>query len=103
MSKRIWMLSILSLALVASIAGAAIVSANNYSTPNPEPQATLTGDWTANPVKDDSKINLHFSRGKSDKGDRAGKHEIGQTYEWSDLPGLTREQAISGGPVRFSL
>lgn len=100
MSKKIWMLSILSLALVASIAGAAIVSANNYSTSNPEPQATLTGDWTANPVKDDSKINLQFSRGKSD---RAGKHEIGQTYEWSDVNGLTREQAISGGPVRFSL
>lgn len=99
MSKKIWMFSILSLALVASIAGAAIVRANNYSTSNPEPQATLAGDWTANPVKDDSKINLQFSR----RSDRAGKHEIGQTYEWSELHGLTREQAINGGAVRFSL
>lgn len=103
MSKKTWILSVLSLALVASIAGAAaIVSARTaapVSTLNVEPQETLTGDWTADAVKDDSKINLHFSR----RSDRAGKHETGQTYEFASLNGLTREQVLNGGPVRFSL
>lgn len=60
-------------------------------------QSELTGDWTATVSKD--KINLHLER-RSDKG---GRHQHGQTYDFSDFQGLTREQATNGGPVSFSL
>src|SRR2546423_1980704 len=62
------------------------------------PQTTITGDWKATLVKDDSKINVNFER-RTEKG-RHGS--MGQTYDFSDL-GLTREQVINGGPVRFTL
>ena len=63
-------------------------------------QTTLTGDWSAKPAaKDDAKINLNFER-QSEKG---GKYQMGQTFEYNQLQGLTREQVMSGGPVKFSL
>jgi hypothetical protein len=61
-------------------------------------QGQMTGDWTAS-VEQNGKINLNFNR-HSEKG---GKHNMGETFEFSDLQGLTREQALSGGPVKFSL
>lgn len=60
-------------------------------------QSELTGDWTATVSKD--KINLNLNR-RSDKG---GRHQHGQTYDFSDFQGLSREQATNGGPVNFSL
>jgi hypothetical protein len=75
-----------------------VISAGLFS--SAAAQTTLTGDWSAKPAsKDDSKINLNFERG-SEKG---GKHQIGQTFEYSQLQGLTREQVMNGGPVKFSL
>ena len=63
-------------------------------------QEVLTGNWTASLVREGTdKINLNFER-RSEKG---GKHQIGQTYAFGDLQGLTREQAQNGGPVSFSL
>ncbi len=63
-------------------------------------QTTLTGTWKAetNAEKTD-KLHLSFSR-KTDKGDR---NQMGSTYEYADLQGLTREQSLSSGAVRFSI
>jgi hypothetical protein len=87
MSKKMWMLFVLSLAFIVSVAGF-----------NLSAQTTVTGDWKASLVDDNSRINLNFER-RSEKG---GKHQMGQTYDFAEL-GLTREQVLSGGPVRFSL
>jgi hypothetical protein len=63
-------------------------------------QNTMTGDWTASVDHDNSgKINLKFQR-RTEKG---SKNHMGQTFDFSDLQGLSREQALSGGPVKFSL
>lgn len=62
-------------------------------------QSTLTGDWTANVSKDKDKLNLNMER-RSDKG---GRNQMGQTYNFSDFQGLTRDQAMNGGPASFSL
>jgi hypothetical protein len=62
-------------------------------------QTAFSGDWTASMSKDSSKINLHLEL-RSDKG---GRHEHGQTYDFSDLQGLSREQAMGSGQVTFSL
>jgi hypothetical protein len=92
MSKKPWIL-VLSLVLVVSVAGLVSVTGSNAAV-----QSVLTGDWKAS-VDNNSKINLTLER-RSEKG---GKNQMGQTYDFSELQGLTREQALSGGPVRFSL
>lgn len=61
--------------------------------------ATITGEWKATVKKDESKIQLNMER----RSQRGGRNQMGQSYEFSELQGLTREQALSGGPVRFSL
>ena len=60
-------------------------------------QSTLTGNWTATVSND--KVNLQMER-RSEKG---GRHQHGQTYDFSELQGLTREQATNGGAVNFSI
>lgn len=62
-------------------------------------QPEVTGEWTAN-IKEKSpdKIHLSFER----KTDRGGKNQNGSTYAFSDLQGLSREQA-QNGRVSFSL
>jgi hypothetical protein len=87
MTKKCSYLFALSLAFIAML-GCANVAAQN----------TVTGDWKATLAKDETKINLNFERHTA-KGHRGS---IGQTYDFSEL-GLTREQVINGGPVRFSL
>jgi hypothetical protein len=62
-------------------------------------QATTTGEWKATVSKDNSKINLSLER----RTERGGHNQMGQTYEFSDFQGLSRETAINGGPARFSL
>src|SRR5687768_1369603 len=64
-----------------------------------EAQSTTSGEWTASVQKDGAKINLNFER----RSERGGRHQHGQTYDFSELQGLSREQAQGGGPVRFSL
>ena len=67
-------------------------------------QNALTGECKAE-VKTElkegktDKIQLSFSR-RSEKG---GFNNMGSGYEYSELRGLTREQALAGGPIRFSL
>lgn len=88
MTTKIWTLFVLSLALMVSVAGSNVAA-----------QTVMTGDWTGTVEKGNSNINLNFDR-RSEKG---GRHQMGHTYEFSDLQGLTREQALSGGSVKFSL
>lgn len=92
-------LFILGLALVALVADLrSAVHIVSVAAEALSPQKTITGDWKATLVKDDTRINLNFER-RTEKG-RHGS--MGQTYEFSEL-GLTREQVINGGPVRFTL
>lgn len=88
MSTKIWMFFVLSLALIVTIASS-----------NASAQTSMTGEWKASLTDEKTKINLNLER----RPEKGGKHQMGQTYEFSDLQGLTREQALSGGPVRFSL
>jgi hypothetical protein len=94
MSKTVWNRFFISMALITSfvllvwIAGAKAIA-----------QTPLTGDWTATVSKDNSKIHLNLER----RGNKGGRHQMGQDFEFSDFQGLTREQALNGGPVSFSL
>lgn len=65
-------------------------------------QNAITGDWKADARSEkrdnDGKIHISFERAT-----RGGKNSNGSSYEYSDLQGLSREQAQNGGNVRFSL
>src|SRR2546425_1145794 len=89
MSKKMWVRFVTSLALTVLVAGTNVIA-----------QSVKTGDWTASLAHDDSgKINLNFER----RTERGGRNQMGQTYDFTDLQGLSREQVLSGGPVKFSL
>ena len=92
MPRTIWNRVFIGMALITSFVLLVWIAGTNAGAQN-----TLTGDWTATVDKD--KINLNLNR-RSDKG---GRHQHGQTYDFSDFQGLTREQAMNGGPVNFSL
>ena len=62
-------------------------------------QQPVNGEWKASIKDEPGKINLHLER-RSEKGRR---NQMGQTYDFSELQGLSREQAASGGTVSFSL
>lgn len=62
-------------------------------------QSLTTGEWTASLNKDNSKVNLNLER----RSERGGRNQMGQTYEFTELQGLSREAAVNGGPVKFSL
>src|SRR5215216_7856437 len=92
MPRTIWNRFFIGMALITSFVLLVWIAGTNAGAQN-----TLIGDWTATVDKD--KINLNLNR-RSDKG---GRHQHGQTYDFSDFQGLTREQAMNGGPVSFSL
>lgn len=69
------------------------------SSSNTLAQNVLTGEWRGKLESSESKINLNFER----RSDGDGKHSMGQTYDFSELQGLSREQALNGGTVKFSL
>jgi hypothetical protein len=95
MSKTVWNRYFLGLALITSLMLLVWIAGVNAGA-----QTTMSGDWTATvSSKDNSKININFER-RSEKGH---KNQTGQTYEFSELQGLTREQALGSGPVSFSL
>jgi hypothetical protein len=94
MSKKIWMPFVFTLALIVSVIGVLSVAGSSVTAQN-----VLNGDWKGSLTENKSKINLSFER----RSEKRGKNQIGQTYDFSELQGLTREQAQSGGPVRFSL
>ena len=88
MSTKIWMSCVIGLAVIALVAGSKVTAQN-----------VLTGDWTASLEKDSAKIHLNFEQ----RREKGGRHQMGQTYDFADLQGLSREQAASGGAVKFSL
>ena len=55
-------------------------------------------DWQKEGGKPDG---LHLSLER--RSERGGRHQMGQTYDFAELQGLTREQVQAGGPVRFAL
>lgn len=82
-------------------------------------QETLNGTWTGS-VGDkyaetygrkfgeghDEKVRekrdgIHLSLER--RTEKGGRHQMGQTYNFSELQGITREQAQGSGPVRFAL
>ncbi len=82
--------SIFSLTIIVLVFGSYVIVAQN----------TLTGDWTATTkVEKPDKIYLSFEH-RSEKG---GKNQTGQSYNFTDLQNLSREQASNNGAVRFSL
>jgi len=100
-SKKVFVRLVVGLALVTNLAFTVLVAGSNVlSGSTVIAQNVLTGDWTASLGKDNSsKIHLNFER-RSEKGN---KNQMGQSYDFADLQGLSREQALSGGPVKFSL
>jgi hypothetical protein len=76
-----------------------VTSAASSETADSITQNVLTGEWKGKLESNDSKIHLNFDR----RSDQDGKHSMGQTYEFSELQGLSREQAMGGGSVKFSL
>ena len=81
-----FVLSLACLALIA-VPGAAV------------PQHVLTGEWRASTSDDEpDKLQLTFQR-----PDRGRRNQMGQSYDYSDLRGLSREQVARGGAVKFSL
>lgn len=107
MSTKFLTRFVASSAIIVVVAVAGLVAAVNVGA-DVEPHAALsassvvqnvvTGEWKSSLVDDKSRVNLSFSR--SDKGSR--KHQIGQTYDLAEL-GLSREQVMRDGPVKFSL
>lgn len=92
MSKNVRTLicSVISLAFIVLVVGPQAALA----------QTALNGDWTATLVSDKSdKINLSFER----RREKGGRNQMSSTFDFAELQGLSREQALSGGPVRFSL
>lgn len=80
------------LALIVIVIGNYVIVAQN----------TLTGDCTADVRAEKSdktdKIQLNFSRGNT-----RGRNNMGSSFLYSDVKGLTREQALAGGQIRFSI
>jgi hypothetical protein len=88
MSIRLWMSLMLIAALMVVVSTSSAVSQN-----------VLTGEWTASIEAKSEKIHLNFEH----RTEKYGRSSNGQSYHFSELQGLTREQALGGGPVRFSL
>lgn len=97
MSKTLWNRYFFGLAVITSLA--LLVWITSAKAQNAAAQGAITGDWTASLSKDNGKIHLNLER----KSDRGGKHQHGQSYEFSELQGLSRDQALNGGAVNFSL
>ena len=75
-------------------------------------QETLTGTWTASlggrksrdasddkPGEKSDGLQLNLER----RSEGGHKSRMGQGYDFADFQGLSREQVLAGGPVRFSL
>ncbi len=94
MSKTVWNRYFLGLALITSLMLLVWIAGVNAGA-----QSAVSNEWTASVSRDDSKIQLNLER----RNKRGGRHQNGNSYDFSELQGLTREQALSGGPVNFSL
>ncbi len=95
MSKTIWNRYFFGLALITTLMLLVWIVGVNAGA-----QSEKTGEWTATVSKDESKVQLQLEELRNKDGSR---HQHGQSYDFSELQGLTRDQALSGGPVSFSL
>src|SRR5215208_4180088 len=95
MSKTVWNRYFLGLALITSLLLLVWIASINAGA-----QTQKSGDWTASVSKDEAKIQLNLEERRNKNG---SKHQHGSCFDFSELQGLTREQALSGGPVSFSL
>ena len=68
-------------------------------------QTVVTGEWRADArverqdKEERDKIHLSFERSSS----KWGKNQNGNSYSYSDLQGLSKEQALNGGNVTFRI
>jgi len=93
MPRTIWNRFFIGMALITSIALLIWIAGRNVTAQN-----TTSGEWTASLSSKENKLQLNLER--KNKGHR---NQMGQTYEFSEFQGLTREQVQNGGPVSFSL
>jgi len=91
MSKKIQVAFVLfiAVALVGLVANRSVTRA----------QQSMSGEWKASVREEPNKLQLNLER-HTEKGNR---NQMGQSYEFNELQGLTKEQANAGGPVKFSL
>jgi hypothetical protein len=75
-------------------------------------QTTITGDWKASVRTENSaKANKAETEDRTNKlqlsfyrtNEKGGKNQNGSSFAYADLQGLSREQALSGGTVKFSI
>ena len=63
-------------------------------------QTAVSGTWTASLNNEKTgKIQLNFER----RTQRGSRSQMGQSYDFADLQGLSSDQASGSGPVKFSL
>ena len=87
--RKNYLLALSSIAFIVIVVGSYVIVA----------QSPITGTWTANTREDkDGKIHISFER-RSEKG---GRNQMGQSYEYSELQGLSASQT-QNGRVSFRL
>jgi len=94
MSRTVWNRFFIGMALITSVALLIWIAGTKVTAQN-----TTSGDWTAHINSKDNKLQLSLER----RSGKSGRNQMGQSYEFSELQGLTREQVQNGGPVSFSL
>ena len=94
MPKTVWNRFFIGMALITSVALLMWIAGANVTA-----QSTTSGEWTASISDKDNKLQLNLER----RSGKSHRNQMGQSFEFSDFQGLTREQALSGGPVNFSL
>src|ERR1041385_1642676 len=93
MSRTVWNRFFIGMALITSFALLIWIAGRSVTA-----QTTTSGEWTASLSTKENKLQLNLER--RNKGHR---NQMGQTYEFSEFQGLTREQVQNGGPGSFSL
>ena len=94
MPRTVWNRLFISMALITSVALLIWIAGVSAIA-----QTTTSGEWTASLSSKDNQLQLNLER----RSDKSSRNQMGQSFEFSDFQGLTREQALSGGPVSFSL
>lgn len=94
MPRTVWNRFFIGMALITSLALLIWIAGTKVTAQN-----TTSGDWTAHINSKDNKLQLNLER----RSGKSGRNQMGQSYEFSDFQGLTREQVQNGGPVSFSL
>ncbi len=112
-SAQLLLLAVLGLAFLFSAPASNSGSALAQTTVSGEWRASVgsdkSGDWgkwddsdkseKSDKAENVDKLHLSFER-RTEKG---GRNNMGSNYAYTELQGLTREQAERGGPVHFSL